>query len=187
MEKNIILNITIEIPKHSNVKYEYDRKTKQITVDRILYGPNYYPQNYGFIKEALDWDGDELDCLVISDQPFISGVIVPTRIIGAMGMIDNGETDTKLIGVIACDPRYEHIKDLKDVSKHLLDEIQNFFETYKLLQKKSVVITGFKDANWALQEYQECVQLMNKYGSLDKDEFIAKMKKEHPEKYMVLK
>ncbi|WP_027119678.1 inorganic diphosphatase [[Mycoplasma] testudinis] len=187
MAKNIELNITIEIPKNSNVKYEYDRKTNQISVDRILYGSDHYPQNYGFIKEALDWDGDELDCLVVSDQPFMPGVSVPTRIIGAMGMIDSGETDTKLIGVIACDPRYNHINDLKDLSPHLLAEIKTFFETYKILQKKSVVITGFKDVNWAINEYQECVKLMNEYGSMDKDKFIKKMKKEHPEKYRVPK
>ncbi|MDE5767639.1 MAG: inorganic diphosphatase [Malacoplasma sp.] len=177
------LNVTIEIPKHSNVKYEYDRKTKQISVDRILYGTEVYPQNYGFIKEALDWDGDELDALVIADQSFMPGVIVPVRIIGAMEMIDDGETDTKLISVIDCDQRYKHINNLKDLGEHRIKEIQNFFETYKLLQNKKVVIKGFKDAQWAQKEYQECVELMNKYGSMDKDDFINKMKKEHPEKY----
>lgn len=187
MANELNLKVTIEIPKNSNIKYEYDRKTKQISVDRILYGSDHYPQNYGFIKEALDWDGDELDCLVISDQSFMPGVIVPTRIIGAMGMIDSGETDTKLIGVIDCDPRYSEIKSLKDLSKHLLDEIKTFFETYKILQKKSVVITGFKEVDWAIKEYHECVKLMQEYGQLDKDKFIKKMKKEHPEKYKISK
>lgn len=177
------LNVKIEIPKHSNVKYEYDRKTGEISVDRILYGPDYYPQNYGFVKEALDWDGDELDCLVIADQSFMPGVSVPTRIIGAMEMIDSGETDTKLIGVIDCDPRYKHVNSLKDVSQHLLDEIKTFFETYKILQKKTVQILGFKDADWAISEYNECVKLMQSYGSMPKEEFLAKMQKERPEKY----
>lgn len=177
------LNVTIEIPKKSNVKYEFDRKTKQISVDRILFGTEVYPQNYGFIKEALDWDGDELDVLVISDHSFMPGVIVPTRIIGAMEMIDDGETDTKLIGVIDCDPRYKNINKLSDVSEHTLKEIKNFFETYKLLQNKNVTIKGFKDEKWAEKEYHECVQLMSKYGQMDKEEFIAKMKLEHPEKY----
>lgn len=177
------LNVTIEIPKKSNVKYEYDRKTKQISVDRILFGTEVYPHNYGFIKEALDWDGDELDALVIADQSFMPGVSVPVRIIGAMEMIDDGETDTKLISIIDCDPRYKHINSLKDLGEHSLKEIQNFFETYKLLQNKKVVIKGFKDSDWAIKEYKECVDLMNKYGSMDKDEFISKMKKEHPEKY----
>ena len=177
------LNVIIEIPKNSNVKYEFDRKTGQIIVDRILFGSDHYPQNYGFIKEALDWDGDELDCLVISDQSFMPGVVVPARIIGAMEMIDDGETDTKLISVIDCDPRYKHINSLKDLSSHLLDEIKAFFETYKILQKKSVKILGFQDSDWAINEYQECVELMKKYGDLPKDDFIAKMQKDHPEKY----
>lgn len=179
------LNVTIEIPKKSNVKYEFDRKTKQISVDRILFGTEVYPQNYGFIKEALDWDGDELDALVIADHSFMPGVSVPVRVIGAMEMIDDNETDTKLITVIDCDPRFKNINSLKDVSEHTLAEIKNFFETYKLLQKKNVVIKGFQDAQWAIKEYHECVELMSKYGSMDKDEFVAKMKQEHPEKYTV--
>lgn len=179
------LNVTIEIPKKSNVKYEFDRKTKQISVDRILFGSESYPQNYGFIKEALDWDGDELDALVISDHSFMPGVIVPVRLIGAMEMIDDGETDTKLITVIDCDPRFKNINSLNDVAPHTLKEIQGFFEGYKKLQNKNVVVKGFKDASWAIKEYEECVELMNKYGQMDKDEFIDKMKKEHPEKYSV--
>lgn len=184
MLEELKLKVTIEIPKNSNIKYEYDRKTGKITVDRILYGPNYYPQNYGFIQEALDWDGDELDCLVISTQSFMPGVIVPTRIIGAMEMIDSGETDTKLIGVIDCDPRYNHIHNLKDINEHYLNEIKTFFETYKILQKKTVIIRDFKNAEWAFKEYQTCVKLMNEYGNFSKKEFIEKMKKLYPEKYV---
>lgn len=180
---SLILNVTIEIPKNSKIKYEFDRVTGQISVDRILYGSNSYPHNYGFIKEALDWDGDELDVLVIADQEFLPGIVVPTRIIGAMEMIDGGETDTKLIGVISCDPRFDHVKTTNDLNKHLLAEIKDFFETYKNLQKKKVEILGFKDVIWAEHEYKECVELMNKYGSMNKDEFIQKMKKEHPNKY----
>lgn len=177
------LNVTIEIPKNSNVKYEYDRKTKQISVDRILYGSQSYPQNYGFIKEALDWDGDELDALVISDHSFLPGVCVPVRVIGAMEMIDDGETDTKLITVIDCDQRFKHINKMTDLNEHLLKEIKNFFETYKLLQGKNVLVKGFRDEAWAEKEYNECVGLMNKYGTMDKSSFVELMKKEHPEKY----
>lgn len=177
------LKVTIEIPKGSKIKYEYDRKTGQINVDRILYGPSAYPQNYGFIPEALDWDGDELDMLVLADQSFQPGVNVPVRVLGAMEMIDGGETDTKLIGVIDCDPRYDFLKEFNDIPRHWLDEIQDFFMTYKNLQNKKVIVKGFKDEKWALKEYEECVQLMNNYGKLDKEEFIAKMMKEHPEKY----
>lgn len=177
------VNVIIEIPKKSNVKYEYDRTTKAIKVDRILYGSEVYPQNYGFLADALDWDGDELDIFVIADQTFMPGVHVPTRIIGAMEMIDSGETDTKLIGVIDCDPRYSHIKTLSDLNEHTLKEISNFFQNYKILQNKTVVVKGFKDVDWAIAEYNECKQLMNEYGQMDKDEFIALMKNKHPEKY----
>ncbi|MGL4951464.1 MAG: inorganic diphosphatase [Mycoplasma sp.] len=177
------LNVTIEIPKNSKIKYEFDRKTGQISVDRILVGSSAYPQNYGFLKEALDWDGDELDVLLLSDQEFLPGINVPARLIGAMEMIDGGETDTKLIAVIDCDPRYSHIKTMDDLNQHLLLEIKDFFENYKNLSNKKVEIKGFKDLNWAIKEYEECVELMNKFGNMDKNDFIDKMKKEHPEKY----
>lgn len=179
----LILNVKIEIPKWSKIKYEFNRATKEISVDRILYGPSGYPQNYGFLKEALDWDGDELDVLVIADQSINTGILVPTRIIGAMEMIDGGETDTKLIGVIDCDPRYSHIKTMKDLNNHILLEIKDFFQTYKNLQNKKVEVREFKDLDWAIKEYNNCVMLMKKYGQMDKKQFLLKMKKEHPEKY----
>lgn len=181
--ENLVLNVTIEIPKGSKVKYEYNRATKEIAVDRILYGAAGYPQNYGFLKEALDWDGDELDCLVIADQSIGTGIVVPARIIGAMEMIDDGETDTKLIGVIDCDPRYTHIQSMKDLNQHLLLEIKDFFQTYKNLQHKKVIVRGFKDKAWAVKEYKECVKLMKKYGKMPKANFVKKMMKEHPSKY----
>jgi inorganic pyrophosphatase len=121
--------------------------------------------------------------LVYAQQSFNPGTIIPTRILGAMEMIDDGETDTKLIGVIAVDPRFSGKTSLKDLPEHSLKEIKNFFETYKLLQNKKVMVKGFKDANWATKEYKECVNMMKKYGKLPKDTFVKKMKKEHPEKY----
>ena len=178
-----VVNVTIEVPKNSNIKYEYDRKTGKIAVDRILYGPSIYPENYGFIPNALDWDGDELDVLVIADQSFMPGIVVPTRILGAMSMIDGGETDTKLIGVIDCDPRFKDINTLDDVPNHKLLVIKDFFETYKRLQKKEVKVGEFKDTTWALNELNECIDIMDKYGKMPKDEFLDKMQKEHPEKY----
>ena len=126
---------------------------------------------------------DELDILIFANQSFQPGIKVPTRIIGAMEMIDSGETDTKLIGVIDCDPRFKNIESLNDLNKHYLDEIKNFFENYKNLQNKSVIIKGFKDKEWAENEYKECVKLMEKYGNLASEEFVELMKKQHPEKY----
>ncbi|TPI01585.1 inorganic diphosphatase [Mycoplasma struthionis] len=181
--KNIVVNI--EISKDSKIKYEYDRKTNKIKVDRILRGDFKYPANYGYIAEALDWDGDELDVLVYSPEVFMPGTSLEARVIGAMKMIDSGETDTKLIAVHADDYRLDHIKTLDDLDQMWLVSVRNFFSTYKEFKgKDATLVTGFEDVKWAEKEYEECVKLMQEYGSLDKEEFINKMKKEHPEKYM---
>ncbi len=177
------LNAIVEIPKDSQIKYEYDRATGAISVDRILYGSMSYPTNYGFVPEALDWDGDELDVMIFSDHAINSGIRVPVRIVGAVEMIDGGETDTKLLGVIDCDPRWTWLTSFDQIPQSWLDEIKDFFENYKNLQNKKVLIKGFKDEQWAINEYNECVELMNKYGSMDKKEFVKKMQQEHPEKY----
>ena len=183
MRDNNVVNVVIEIPKNSNIKYEYNRSNGHISVDRILYGSSVYPENYGFIREALDWDGDELDVLVIADQSFMPGIEIPTRILGAMPMVDSGETDTKLIGVIDCDPRFKTYKSLDDLPNHKLKVIRDFFETYKRLQEKEVKVYKPKDCQWAINELNECKKLMIKYGKMPKEEFLTKMKKEHPEKY----
>ncbi|WP_036464668.1 inorganic diphosphatase [Mycoplasmopsis sturni] len=181
--KNII-NVTIEIQKGSRIKYEYNRKTKQIEVDRILRGDFVYPANYGFIPQALDWDGDELDVLVYSPETFAVGSSLKARIIGAMKMIDDGETDTKLIAVHADDYRLENIEKLSDLPVPFLDTVKTFFSTYKNWKRPGITsVDGFEDVEWALAEYQECVELMEQYGSMDKKEFIKLMQEKHPEKY----
>jgi inorganic pyrophosphatase len=101
-----------------------------------------------------------------------------------MEMIDNKETDTKLIGVIDCDPRWKHVNSLKDISEHELKVIKDFFETYKRLQNKEVQVNEFKDVEWAINDYNTCVELMKKYGEMNKEDFIELMKKNHPEKYL---
>lgn len=88
----LVLDVVVEIAKHSNIKYEYNRTSGRFHVDRILYGATHYPQNYGFIENTLDWDGDELDALVVADQGFQVGAVLPARILGAMSMVDGGET-----------------------------------------------------------------------------------------------
>ncbi|AWX69227.1 inorganic diphosphatase [[Mycoplasma] anseris] len=181
--KNIEVNI--EISKNSNIKYEYDRKTNKIKVDRILRGDFKYPANYGYISEALDWDGDELDVLVYSSETFLPGTSLEARVIGAMKMIDSGETDTKLIAVHADDYRLDHIKSLKDIDQMWLVSVKNFFSTYKAFKGENITqVIGFEDIDWAEKEYNECCELMEKYGSMDKKEFVKKMQKEHPEKYL---
>ncbi len=180
------LNVTIEIQKGSNIKYEWDRSQGKIVVDRILRDGFTYPANYGFVSEALDWDGDELDVLVYSNETFQAGVQLEARIIGAMKMIDDGETDTKLIAVHANDYRLEDIKSMDDLPKEWLKNVEVFFSTYKNWKRPNITsISGFEGKEWAEEEYKECVELMNKYAKMDKKEFIDKMMKEHPEKYTI--
>ncbi|QCZ36795.1 inorganic diphosphatase [Mycoplasma nasistruthionis] len=178
------IEVKIEIQKNSRIKYEYNRKTNQIEVDRILRGDFVYPCNYGFIPNALDWDGDELDVLLYSPETFIPGVSLKARIIGAMKMIDDGETDTKLIAVHADDYRLDSIQNLADLPAPFLDTVKTFFSTYKNWKHPGITsVDGFENVEWALQEYEECVELMNNYGSMDKKEFIKLMQQKHPEKY----
>ncbi|QBF34397.1 inorganic diphosphatase [Mycoplasmopsis phocirhinis] len=179
-----IVEVKIEIQKGSNIKYEFDRADGQIHVDRILRGDFVYPANYGFIPNALDWDGDELDVLVYSAENFIPGSVLNARIIGAMKMIDSGETDTKLIAVHADDYRLDAITELSHLPDPFLKNIEMFFNNYKNWKKPGASkVLGFENVDWALQELQECRELMNEYGILAKDEFVNKMKQLHPEKY----
>ena len=182
MKKEITVNI--EIPLNSTIKYEYDRSKERMKVDRIMREGFYYPANYGYVAEALDWDGDELDVLVYSPEKFFSGVQVQARVLGAMKMIDDGEVDTKLIAVHANDYRLENIITLADLPQEWLDKVQTFFENYKSWKRPDIVqINGFKDLSWAMKEYDQCVKLMTKYGKMPKKEFIKTMKQKHPEKY----
>ena len=179
-----IITVNIEIQKDSNIKYEYDRKKDKIVVDRILRDGFTYPANYGYVSEALDWDGDELDVLVYSDEKFQPGVSLEARIVGAMKMIDQGETDTKLIAVHADDYRLDEIQKIEDIPTRWLKKVETFFTTYKNWKGEGITsVSGFEGANYAQKEYAECVELMDKYGSLKKEDFIEQMKAEHPDKY----
>lgn len=183
-KKNIEVNI--EIPMNSNIKYEYDRAKNKIVVDRILRDGFKYPANYGYVSNALDWDGDELDVLVYTTETFIPGSLLNARIVGAMKMIDQGETDTKLIAVHSDDYRLEKIQKLEDIPENWLENIRDFFSNYKNWKgKNQTQITGFEGFEFAIQEYEECIELMDKYGQMNKEDFIKKMKKEHPEKYLI--
>ncbi|BDV02779.1 inorganic diphosphatase [Candidatus Hepatoplasma crinochetorum] len=174
-------DIVIEISKNSKIKYEIGNG--RLKVDRIIYGAMNYPANYGYFEKTLDWDGDPLDALVISDQKFLPTSIVPVRIIGAIKMIDNGETDTKIITVVNVDPRFDNINNLNDLNKNILLEFKDFFENYKNLQNKKVEILGFEDIKFAENEIKEAKELYQKYHHLQKNKFISEMKKKYPNKY----
>ncbi|WP_339022473.1 inorganic diphosphatase [Spiroplasma endosymbiont of Crioceris asparagi] len=166
MAKNneeLIVEMIVEIPKGSSNKYEYDEVSKSISLDRVLYGANFYPGEYGFIPETLDWDGDALDVISLITYPTFPGVKVRVRVLGTIKMIDAGEIDTKLFGVLADDPRFKDFNELGDVPQHLKDEVENFFLQYKQLQKKSVVINGWGDKKHAIQEIAECKERYQTY------------------------
>lgn len=148
-------NAVIEIPKGSQDKYEYDEKLDVIKLDRVLYGSQRFPFNYGFVPETRAEDGDHSDVLLLSTNALVPGCVVTCRAIGMMDMIDSGEVDNKILAVPTVDPRFADIMSLEDLPAHVLKEIQNFFETYKLLQKKTVEIKGFRNKADALAELEK--------------------------------
>jgi len=136
-----VTDAIIEIPLGSKNKYERNEEDGRIHLDRVLYSAMAYPTEYGIIDQTLAGDGDPLDILVICDYPTFPGCVVPARILGYLSMEDKGE-DNKLIAVLNCDPRYEEVHSLEDLSDFKLEEIKNFFQCYKLLQKGEHVFVG---------------------------------------------
>ncbi|EHU1054315.1 inorganic diphosphatase [Campylobacter lari] len=130
------LNAVIEIPYGSNIKYELDKESGTIMVDRVMYSAMFYPANYGFIPNTLADDGDPIDVLVLNEYPIQVGAVIPCRLIGVLLMEDESGMDEKLLAVPVSkiDPRYDNIKSLDDLPKASLDKIKNFFETYKMLE-----------------------------------------------------
>ena len=118
-----VVEAVVEIPFRSRNKYEIDKKTGKIRLDRVLYSAMGYPTEYGIIENTLAPDGDPLDILIIGTEPTYPGCIVPCRVVGYLTMIDNGKEDYKLISVVDCDPRYDEVQELKDVSSFTLKEI----------------------------------------------------------------
>lgn len=153
------INVIIEIPKLSRVKYELDKETGLIHVDRVLYSPMHYPANYGFSPQTLWDDGDPLDVLVMSYEPFVPGCLVRVRPIGVMEMIDDGESDSKILGVPEKDPRFKGVKDIGDLEDHLLEEIQHFFKVYKDLQEKEVEVRSWQNKEEAQKTIAKAISL----------------------------
>ena len=150
----------IEISKGTMNKYEVQKDSGKIKLDRILFSSVVYPENYGYIEKTLCDDGDPIDVLVITTQPLIPGCLVDIRIIGGLDMIDDGEKDTKLICVAEKDPRLNHIKKLEDLGEHKLKEIAEFFRTYKNLQPNKIVeIKKWFDVKTSKKIYEESIKL----------------------------
>ena len=146
------INAVIEIPYGSNIKYEIDKESGAVCVDRVMYSAMFYPANYGFVPNTLADDGDPADILVLNEYPLQAGSVIPCRLIGVLIMEDESGMDEKLLAVpvTKIDPRYENIKSLSDLPKITLDRIKNFFETYKALEPgKWVKVKDFADAKTA--------------------------------------
>lgn len=151
---NNIVEAIIEIPYRSRNKFEI--KDGKIKLDRVLYSAMAYPAEYGFIDNTLDFDGDPLDILVIGTEPTYPGCVIPARVVGYLKVIDNGYEDYKLISVVDVDPRYNEIQNYTDLSSFILDEIRNFFENYKSLQKIEVIVEEYHSKEEALEIIEMC-------------------------------
>jgi len=153
------MNVIIEIPKGSKNKYEIDKETGLIALDRVMHTSQDYPFDYGFVPQTLWDDSDALDVLVLTTYPLAPGILVRCRPVAILGMIDGGEKDDKVIAVPTGDPRFDTVKDLSDVNPHTLKEIEHFFGTYKKIQNKEVETTGFQDAKAAKEAFVRGVEM----------------------------
>ena len=157
-----ILNAIIEIPKGSKAKYELDKKSGLIKMDRILFSSVQYPANYGFIPQSYCDDNDPLDILVLGQETAVPLCIMRAKPIGVMKMIDQGEADDKIIAVHADDPEFSHIKSMQDLPPHRAREIQRFFEDYKQLEDKVVKVEKFFDQKEAIRIIEAAFSLYKK-------------------------
>lgn len=152
-----IVNALIEIPQGSRTKYEIDKETGLLKLDRVIYSSFHYPVNYGFIPQTLGHDGDPLDILVLCSQPVQALCLVQATVIGNMQMIDSGAKDDKIIAVATKDPSVNHITSIDGMPRHFISELRNYFEQYKVLENKQVQIEEFQDKNIAYDIINEAI------------------------------
>lgn len=155
-------NVIVEIPKGSKNKYEIDKETGLIKLDRAMKTAQDYPFDYGFAPQTLWEDGDALDVVILTTYPLHPGILVKVRPVAVMHMVDGGEGDDKVIAVPTKDPRWDDTQDLADINKHTLKEMQHFFETYKVIENKEVVISGFEGKAQAIEAVQKSIELYKK-------------------------
>ncbi len=156
------INVIVEINKGSKNKYELDKETGLIMLDRVMYTSQDYPFDYGFVPQTHWHDGDPLDVVLLTTHPLVPGLLLKARPVGVLDMIDDGESDAKIIAVPVKDPRWSEVKDLTDINAHTIEEIKHFFETYKQIQKKTVTIPTIRDAKAAKDVITEGIELYKK-------------------------
>lgn len=157
--------VVIEIPQGSGIKYEVDKESGAVFVDRFLYTAMYYPFNYGFIPNTLAEDGDPTDVLVISSEPVVPGSVIRSRPIGMLEMEDEEGIDTKIIAVPVSklDKTFDNIKEVSDLPEATLNKIKHFFEHYKELEPgKWVKVKSFKDSKTAMEDIQKSIERFQK-------------------------
>jgi inorganic pyrophosphatase len=152
------VNAIIEIPKGSRAKYEVDKESGLIKLDRVIYASMYYPLNYGFIPQTLGEDHDPLDIVVLTQVSVVPLCLIPSKVIGVMQMVDRGEADDKIIAVAEDDPSVSHINDVSDLPEYLRAEVTHFFENYKTLENKKVVIDQFLSKDRAYKIIEESIR-----------------------------
>lgn len=153
-----ILTAVIEVPMGSNVKYELDKKSGMIKVDRTLFSAVYYPANYGFFPRTYCDDKDPLDVLVLGKEALVPLCLVRVKPIGMMKMIDQGQLDDKVIAVQYDDQEFCHYDSIDELPPHILLQVQRFFEDYKILEKKAVKVEGFLSKEDALRVIKESIE-----------------------------
>jgi inorganic pyrophosphatase len=151
--------VIIEVPKGSKNKYELHKPTGLMKVDRVLFSSVHYPANYGFIPQSYCEDNDPLDVLVLGQEPVAPLTIMTAKPIGVMKMKDQGEADDKIIAVHANDPEFSAYNSIHELPAHRLKEVQRFFEDYKTLEHKAVVVNGFLDRKDAIEVIIEAFKL----------------------------
>ncbi len=147
----------VEIPKGSKVKYELDKTTGLLKMDRILYTSTHYPANYGFIPRTFAEDGDPLDVLVLCSETLHPLSLVDCYPIGMIMMMDNGAADEKIICIPFNDPTYNVYTDINELPKHVFDEMKHFFTVYKALENKDTVIDDVKGPDEARATIESCI------------------------------
>ena len=158
------INVIIEISKGSNNKYEIDKETGPIKLDRANYSTAPFPYDYGFVPQTLWDDGDALDVIVLTTFPLQTGILVSVRPVAVMDMVDSGESDYKIIAVPTEDRRWKDVQDLADINKHTLKEFQHFLETYKALKGKPapVEIKAIQGKTEAMAAITKSIELYKK-------------------------